>query len=171
MKNNYLLELKYSFLISVFTLLWLTFEQLMGFHDEYIEWHRIVSTLSIIVPIMGLWFGISERKANTSKYSFEKGFKAGFNVTVLNTILIIPIVYLFFTFISPDFTSSMMNYAKINALKNGEDPIKAVEEARSYFGMKYFIIQKVVETFIFGTLISSVVAFILKNRKSKRSWS
>jgi hypothetical protein len=64
----------------------------------------------------------------------------------------------------------MMSYAKSQALHSGEDHLKAIEDARSYFSMNYYMIQKVVETFIFGSLISSVIAFVQKNRKSRRSW-
>jgi hypothetical protein len=171
MKKNFLLEIKYGILISIFTILWLTFEQLSGLQDEYIELHKIVSSFSIIVPIIGIWFAISERKMSTSKYSFEKGFKTGFIITLINTVLIIPIIYLFYTFINPDFAINMMSYAKSQALHSGEDHLKAIEDARSYFSMNYYMIQKVVETFIFGSLISSVIAFVQKNRKSRRSWS
>jgi hypothetical protein len=66
----------------------------------------------------------------------------------------------------------MMNKAKIDALESGQDTVKAIEEARSYFSFKYYTIQSVIGTFIFGTLISSVIAFLIKNRgKSKSSWS
>lgn len=171
MKKNYALEIKYGFLISIFNLLWLTFEQLLGLQDEYIHLYKIVSSLSIIVPVVGIWFALSERKMSSTKYTFEKGFNTGFIITLINTILIIPIVYIFFTFINPDFAINMMSYAKSQALHSGEDHLKAIEDARYYFSMTYFMIQKVVETFIFGTLISSVLAFVQKNRRGRRSWS
>jgi hypothetical protein len=173
MKGTLKLELKYGILISVFSLIWLVFEQLLGIQDEYIEWHSIVSSFSLIIPIVGIWLALREFKmARVSKYTFQKGFNIGVKITLINSILVIPIIYIFYTFINPDWTSNMMMEAKKNALNNGEDITKAMEEARTYFGFKYYLIQSIIGTLIFGTLMSSVIAFLQKNRgKAKNSWS
>jgi len=173
MKGTFYLELKYGLLISIFSLMWIVFEQLFGLQDEYIEWHSLVTNFSLIIPIMGIWFAIRDFKlARTSKYNFQKAFGIGFRITIINTILVIPIIYLFYNFINPDWTSSTMLEAKRNALTKGKDAIKAVEEARFYFGFNYYLIQSIIGTFIFGTLISSIIAFLAKNRgKQKKSWS
>lgn len=172
MKNNNFLIIKYGLLISIFSLIWIVFEQLLGLQDEYIEWHKIVTNFSLIIPTVGIWLALSEFKAaRISKYNFQKGFAIGFKITIINTILIIPIIYLFYKFINPDWTNTMMNKAKLEAMNNGEDSLKAIEEARSYFGFRYYLIQNIIGTFIFGTLISSLIAFLQKNRKSKNSWS
>lgn len=156
----------------MFSLIWIVFEQLLGLQDEYLEWHKIVTNFSLLIPTFGIWFAISEFKsARVSKYSFQKGFSLGFKITIINTILIIPTIYLFYTFINPDWTNTMMNKAKIDALNSGKDSIKAMEEARSYFSFKYYLIQNIIGTFIFGTLMSSIIAFLQKNRASKKSWS
>ncbi|HRG57584.1 MAG TPA: DUF4199 domain-containing protein [Bacteroidia bacterium] len=172
MKSNNILVIKYGTLISMFSLIWIVFEQLLGLQDEYLEWHKIVTNFSMLIPIFGIWLAISEFKAvRVSKYSFQKGFSLGFRITIINTILIIPIIYLFYYFINPDWTNTMMNKAKIEALNSGKDSIKAMEEARSYFSFKYYLIQNIIGTFIFGTLMSSIIAFLQKNRASKKSWS
>lgn len=173
MKGTSALELKYGFLISVFTLIWIVFEQLLGLQEEYIEWHKIVTNFSLMIPVIGIWMALKDYKmARVSKYNFQRGFGIGFRITLINTVLIIPIIYVFYLFINPDWTNIMMNKAKIDALNEGQDPLKAIEEARSYFSMKYYMIQSVIGTFIFGTLISSLLAFLVKNRgKAKNSWS
>ena len=173
MKSTTSLEIKYALLISVFTLIWIAFEQLLGLQDEYVEWHKIITNFSLIIPIIGIWLALKEFKmGKVFKYSFQKGFGIGFRITLINTVLIIPVIYIFYYFINPEWPNTMMNKAKIDALENGQDTIKAIEEARSYFSFKYYTIQSVIGTFIFGTLISSVIAFLIKNRgKSKSSWS
>jgi len=173
MKSTTALELKFGILISIFTLIWLAFEQLLGLQDEFIEWHKLVTNFSLIIPIVGIWMAVKEFKmAKVTKYNFQKGFGIGFRITIINTILIIPIIILFYKFINPEWTNIMMNKAKIDALNSGEDPLKAIEEARSYFSIKYYMIQSIIGTFIFGTLISSLIAFMAKNRSSsKNSWS
>jgi hypothetical protein len=173
MKSTTTLELKYGILISIFTLIWIAFEQLSGLQDEYIEWHKIVTNLSLVIPAIGIWLAIRDFKAaRVTKYNFQKGFGVGFRITLINTVLVIPIVYIFYNFINPEWTNLMMNKAKLDALNNGEDSLKAVEEARSYFSFKYYMIQSIIGTFISGTLISSLIAFMAKNRSgSKNSWS
>jgi hypothetical protein len=173
MKSTTALEFKFGILISIFTLIWLAFEQLLGLQDEFIEWHKFVTNFSLIIPIVGIWMAVKEFKmAKVTKYNFQKGFGIGFRITIINTILIIPIIILFYKFINPEWTNIMMNKAKIDALNSGEDPLKAIEEARSYFSLKYYMIQSIIGTFIFGTLISSLIAFMAKNRSSsKSSWS
>ncbi len=173
MKISTAIEIKFGLLISVFTLVWIVFEQLLGLQDEYIEWHKIVTNFSLLIPIIGIWLALKEFKmTRTSKYTFQRGFAIGFRITLINTLLIIPIIYIFFEFINPDWTFTMMSKAKTEALTNGLDPTNSVEEARLYFGFKYYLIQSIVSTFIFGTLISSIIAFFVKNRgKNKSSWS
>jgi hypothetical protein len=172
MKNSSFIEIKFGILISVFTLIWIVFEQLLGLQDEYVDWHKIVTNFSLIIPILGIWMAIGEYKAaRVSKYNFQKGFGIGFRITLINTVLIIPIIYIFYLFINPDWTNTMMLKAKMDALNNGEDALKAMEEARSYFDFKYYTIRCVIETLIFGTLFSAIIAFIQKNRKTKNSWS
>lgn len=173
MKGINSLIIKYAVIISIFTLIWIVFEQLIGLQDVYIEWHKLVTNFKLIIPVIGIWLAIREFKmAKMSKFNFQKGFAIGFKITLINALLIIPIIYLFFEFINPDWTMNMMEYAKLEALKEGEDPVKAADEARSYFSMNYTIIQSVIETFIFGTLISSVIAFSMKSRgKAKSSWA
>ncbi len=172
MKKTFYLELKYALLISVFTLLWIVFEQLIGLQDEYVEWHAIVTNFSLLIPAIGIYLAINDYKlARISKYSFEKGFGIGFRITLMNCVLIVPIIYLFYVVINPDWLQFMVKRAQILALENNEDPISAMEKARTYFGFKYYLIQNVIGTFIFGTLISSINAFIHKNRrKEKTSW-
>jgi len=173
MKSTKGLEIKYALLISTFTLIWIAFEQLLGLQDEYVEWHKIVTNFSLIIPIIGIWLAIKDfKQVKISKYTFQKGFGIGFRITLMNTVLILPVIYLFYYFINPEWPNTMINVAKMKALENGQDPIKAIEEARSYFSLKYYLIQSAIGTFIFGTLISSVIAFLIKNRgKSKSSWS
>lgn len=173
MKSTSALEFKFGILISIFTLIWIAFEQLLGFQDEYVEWHKIVTNFSLVIPIIGIWMALKQYKmAKVSKYSFQKGFAIGFRITLINTVLIIPIIYVFYNFINPDWAQTMIYNAKKEALEKGQDTLKAMEEARSYFNMNYYMIQSVIETFIFGTLISSILAFLAKNRgKSKNSWS
>ena len=173
MKGTNTLIIKYAVIISIFTLIWIVFEQLIGLQDVYVEWHKLVTNLKLIIPVIGIWLAIREFKmAKMSKFTFQKGFAIGFKITLINSVLIIPIIYLFYKFINPDWTMNMMEYAKIEALKAGEDPVKAADEARSYFSMTYFMIQSVIETFIFGTLISSVISFSMKSRgKTKSSWA
>jgi hypothetical protein len=173
MKSTRGLEFKYAFLISIFSLIWIAFEQLLGFQDEYLEWHKIITNFSLVIPIIGTWLALKEfKQAKITKYDFQKGFGIGFRITLINTVLVIPIVYAFYVFINPEWPFTMINKAKLDALELGKDPLKAIEEARSYFSLKYYMIQSIIGTFIFGTLISSVIAFWIKNRgKSKSSWS
>jgi hypothetical protein len=173
MKSTTVLEFKFGILTSIFTLIWIAFEQLLGLQDEYVEWHKIVTNFSLIIPTIGIWLALKEFKmSKVAKYSFQKGFGIGFRITLINTVLVIPIVYIFYRLINPVWTQTMMMKAKMEALENGQDPLKAIEEARSYFSLNYYLIQSIIGTFIFGTLISSLLAFMMKNRgKSKKSWS
>ncbi len=173
MKSTSFLEIKYALLISIFNLIWIVFEQLLGLQDEYIGWHSIVTNFSLIIPIIGIWLAISEYKqTKVSKYTFPKGFGIGFRITLMNAVLTIPIIYLLYNFINPDWTSAMINEAKKNALLEGHDEQKAIAEASTYFSFNYYLIKSIIGTFIFGTLMSSIIAFLNKNRsKSKNSWN
>lgn len=173
MKSTTALELKYGILISIFGLIWIVFEQLLGLQDEFLEWHKLVTNFSLLIPIIGIWMALKDFKmAKVTKYSFQKGFGIGFRITLINTVLIVPIIFIFYKFINPEWTNTMINKAKLDAINSGQDHLKAMEEARSYFSLKYYLIQSIIGTFIFGTLISSLIAFLAKNRSnSKRSWS
>ncbi|MCC6252873.1 MAG: DUF4199 domain-containing protein [Bacteroidia bacterium] len=173
MSKTFGLELKYALIITVFTLLWFTFENVSGLQDEYFEWYKIVTNIKLLIPTFGIWFAIKEfRMRRISKYSFQKGFGIGFRITIMNSILIIPVIYIFYNFINPDWYYTVLEETKKEALIEGKDALKAVEDAKLYFGIVSYTIQSVIGTFVFGTLISSILAFILKNRgSSNASWA
>lgn len=169
MKNSTLLEIKYAFIISIFTLLWLVFEMISGLQSEYLEWHAIVTNFSLLIPILGIWFAINEFKGmRVTKYTFQKGFGVGFRITLINTVLSLPIIYLFYEFVNPDWQSTMMEASKNKALLEGKNAEQAVEQARVYFSMKSYMIQAAIGTLIFGSIVSSVVAFVVKSRGGGR---
>jgi hypothetical protein len=167
MKSNSYIELKYAFFISIFNLLWLVFEKISGLQDEHLEWHWLVTSLALLIPLIGISVALREKKATKSeRMTFEKGFISGLQISVICAILIIPITYLFYTLINPDWTATMMITAENDAVQNGTDIDKAVADAESHYGMVSTMIRAFLSTIIWGSIISAVVSFRLKSRSS-----
>ena len=150
-------ELKWAIIFVLMTLAWLTMEKVLGYHDEKISQHPMVSSLIFIPAITVYVFAfLDKRKTDFSGVmTYKQGLVFGLIVSAIVT-LFVPITQSIISFvISPDYFKNAIAYS----VEQGE---VTQEEAEAYFNLKSYIIQGMVATPIIGALTSAIVAIFTK---------
>jgi len=157
--NNYQLELKWAAIYTVFLLVWMIFERLMGWHDAHIDRHHIY-TLIFYIPAAVLYYcALSDKRNNFygGIISFQQAFISGFIFTVFIAVLAAPAQYIISTFITPYYFENVIAYA----IETGKT---SPEEAEGFFNLQSYIIQAVVSSLTFGLVFSALVALVVKRK-------
>jgi len=158
--SNLKIEIKWAAIFVGFTLLWLTMEKTLGFHDEKIAQHPIITNIIMIPAILIYLFGLLDKRKNSYDgiMSFKQGFVAGFTISIFVTICI-PITQSIISFvISPEYFSNAIAYS----VETGE---VSQEEAEEFFNLKSYIIQGMLFTPVVGSVTTAILMLFLKKSK------
>ena len=157
--NNRLLELKWAVLYTLFLLVWMIFERLMGWHDVLIEKHHLY-TLLFYFPAIAIYFiALTDKRNNFygGIISYKNAFVSGLILTAFITIFAAPAQYIISTYITPDYFSNIQKYAVLSGKAT-------LEEAQEFFSLKSYIIQSVAGSLFFGIVITSIVSLFVKRK-------
>ncbi|MEM6641633.1 MAG: DUF4199 domain-containing protein [Bacteroidota bacterium] len=153
------IEIKWALIFVAMTLLWLSLERAFGFHDQYIEYHPIVSGF-IAIPAI-LIFVLALRDKRKSFYEGEMTYKQGLITGVVVSLIValfVPITQSIISFvITPDYFENAISYS----IESGQ---VTEEEAKNYFNLKSYIIQGVISTPILGTATTLIVAIFTRTK-------
>lgn len=155
------LEIKWAFIFIVMMLGWMLMERLLGFHDEHIDKHVIISNFVAIPAILIYVLALLDVRKNYyhGYMNYLQGFIVGLIITLIVT-LFSPLTQIIVSkIISPNYFTNVITYAV-------ETNIMTQTEAEEYFNLKSYIIQTIAFTPIMGILTSAIVAiFTIKKRK------
>ena len=157
--NNYRLEFKWAVIYTMFLLVWMIFERLMGWHDTHIDKHHLY-TLLFYIPAMALYyFAMTDKRNNYygGIITFQQAFLSGLILTAFITFLAAPAQYIISTFITPYYFDNVITYA-VNSGKT------TPEEAQAFFNLQSYCIQAVVSSLAFGLVLSALVALLVKRK-------
>ena len=158
--SNLKIEIKWAAIFVGFTLLWLTMEKMLGFHDEKIAQHPIITNFIMIPAILIYLFGLLDKRKNFYEgiMSYKQGFVTGLTISIIVT-LCIPITQSIITYIiTPDYFANAIAYS----VETGE---VTQEEAEQFFNLKSYIIQGMIFTPIVGSLTTAIIMIFLKKSK------
>lgn len=157
--NKYKIEIKWGVIFTLVMLLWMVFENLMGWHGENIDRHATMTNLFSIPAIAVYVFALFDKRKTdySGVMTWKQGFICGLFITLVATILSPLAQYLIHTVISPDFFRNITEYA----VETGEMDRDAAE---SYFSLKSYIIQGLIGTPIMGILTSAIVAIFTRKK-------
>lgn len=154
------LELKWAVIFIVMMLSWMLMERVLGFHDERIELHPVITNFVAIPAILVYILALRDKRKRhyPNKMTYWNGFKTGLIITAIVTVFSPLMQYITSAVISPDYFENVIAYSTANDLMPEED-------ARAYFNMESYIVQTVMFTPIMGVFTSALVAlfFIRKN--------
>lgn len=162
--SNLKIETKWAGIFVLFTFLWLTMERALGFHDEKIAQHPIITNFILIPAILIYLLAFLDKRKNFyyGVMSYKQGFMTGFMIAVFVT-LCIPISQSIITFvISPDYFANAIAYS----VETGET---TQEEAESYFTVSNYIIQGMIGNLIIGSLTSLLLALFIKKEGNSKT--
>lgn len=159
--KNIKIEIKWALLFVVMMLAWMALEKSLGYHDEKIADHPIMTNFVAIPSIAIYVFALLDKKKNFyhGLMSYKQGFMAGLVITVIVTILSPLSQYITTEFITPSYFANVIEYA----VEKGE---MTREEAEGYFNLKSYIIQSVIGAFLMGILTSAIVAIFVRSKTS-----
>lgn len=141
-----------------------------NFHES----GEFVMFVSLIIPAVGIFFGIRERreKSNFGHITYKEAFKTGIVITFIVAVMIVLFTYLYFEFINPDYVNFLSAKSEKSMIEKGipRDQINAALTVLRYqFSLNVQIIQQLLFVLIGGSVISAVFAFLLKKEKRKPS--
>lgn len=157
------LEIKWALIFVVMSLLWMTFEKLVGLHDVHIDKHMYLTNLFAIPAILVYVFALREKKKEyySGQMTFKQGFISGLIITLIVAALSPLTQWITSTIITPEYFPNVIAYS----LETGYH--SSLEEAEAYFNLENYIIQSVIGAFVMGVVTAAIVAFFVKTKENK----
>lgn len=161
-----MIEIKYGLFSAFVLFVWMIIEYTLlmpSLHDL----GQYIGIVSAIIPIMGIYFGIKERrdKVNFGYISFKDAFRTGIVITFIIGVMIVVFTYIYYEYINPDFVNILSTETEKTLIQNNasrDDINAALEIVRYQYSFSVQIIQQLLFVFVGGTIISIVLAFLLK---------
>ncbi len=161
-----MIEIKYGLFSAFVLFVWMIIEYTLlmpSLHDL----GQYIGIVSAIIPIMGIYFGIKERrdKVNFGYISFKDAFRTGIVITFIIGVMIVVFTYIYYEYINPDFVNILSTETEKTLIQNNasrDDINAALEIVRYQYSFSVQIIQQLLFVFVGGTIISIVLAFFLK---------
>ena len=160
--TKYKIEIKWAVIFIIFTLCWMIMERALGFHDEHIDQHMIVTNFFAIPAIIIYVLALLDKRKNffNGVMTYKEGFMTGLVITIIIT-LISPLTQIITTsVITPDYFSNMIEYS----VREGH---LSQAEAEANFNTGSYVFQTVIGTLIMGIITSAIVAIFTRKKAEK----
>ncbi len=150
-------EIKWALIFLLITLGWLTLERALGYHDEKISQHPVVTNLIFIPAITVYVLALLDKRKKdyAGVMTYKQGFITGLIITAIVTLFVPITQSIISTVITPDYFEN----AKAYSIAQGQ---VSAEEAESFFNLKSYIIQGMIATPIIGAITSAIVAIFTR---------
>lgn len=161
-------EIKFGLIISSLGFLWICGEYAVGLQKEYIELHPMITWLALIIPVLGIVFGLKEKKVKDLNgiMSYGQAVKTGFFIAVVAALISIPLQFIFHKIINPNYFTFMIFYAEERAMSDGRNVEEAVESAKAYFNIGSYIVQSFIGNILGGVFITLIAGAFLRKKTS-----
>ena len=158
--KNFSIEFKWSIIFVFIYLLWMIFEKVMGWHDEFIDKHAIYTNIFGIIALGIYILALRDKRNNFFKGSitWRQGFVTGIILTIIITIFSPLSQYIVATYISPEYFDNMIEYSVQNKRMN-------LEQASTLYNLKSYIIQAIFSALVMGVGTAALAALIIRNKK------
>jgi hypothetical protein len=159
-------EHKWGIVIGVLNTVWLFGEYFAGLHGKNVTLYSTVTNFALVIPLVCTLIALYQIKKNefNGTISFAEAFKPGLAMSTIAAVVSAFGVFLYFKF-NTGFTNFMIDVSKQNAIKNGESIEKAADLAKMYYSINSYIVQSFISAIGFGTMLSAVIALVIRNKK------
>ena len=163
-------ELLAGVAIALASFIWICLEYIIGLHDRLIDYHMYVTNLAYILPIIGIYWAIKKRYATFApgEFQMKDGLMSGVIVFVTAALLNLPLMYLFVTYINPDFFGNMIAAEAKKAIMSGGNSIIALTDAQQYYTVSSYLIKGFTGFLILGLFISLMLSFRLVKKDAMK---
>lgn len=166
-------EVKYGVLFAAIVIVYVMLEHFLGFNTTRHDIGQYTRLAGVIVPIVGIFFGIKAKRDNelNGVMTFGQGVKTGFLIAVIQTTLTTIWFWFYSTVINPEFLDTMLAFERSQMLAAGtpQAVIQAdAESKRAFFRVPYFQIFQLVLGIAYGVVIAVVVSFFLRTKQTNK---
>lgn len=151
------IELKWALFFSLTLLVWMWGEKLLGYHDERIDQHMIITNF-FYIPAIALYVLTLRDKRNNyfdGKMTYKQGFIAGLIMSIITTLLVPPTQAIVSLVITPEYFKNVIAYVV-------EHDMMTVEAAKAQFNLSNYILQGMISFPVVGAVTSAIIAFFMK---------
>lgn len=161
------IALKYGLLIVVFLFLWLTLEYMVGLHSEYVSFHPLATLLSLVIPLVFLYYGIREAQKSyrgVEEFTYGKAFQTGLLISLVVAVLSPLGQWIFHTLLAPGFFDSMQANLEAQKLSQGIDAEVARSEADEPTYLSTYLMQSAIGYLVAGIIMSAILAIFVRDK-------
>lgn len=159
--KNLSIELRWAFLFSVVTLVWMGMERLVGLHDKFIDYHLYLTNLFAIPAILMMVLGLKAKKQQFYKgqMSYKQGFISGTLLSVFIGVLTPFTQWITSYVITPEyFTNVIRRSVELKMYAN-------VAEAEAQFNYANYALQGSISAVIMGIITTSIAMIFIKTKR------
>ena len=129
----------------------------------------LAGLLSIIVLILGIYFGLREAKSkNQNTLTFKMSLIIGIKISLVTAFLVSIFSFFYCTIINPNFAVFMVNEAEKSLMASGLPPQEMsikLAHIKSEYSTSMQVIQALIGQTFVGTIASCIIGFFIKTKK------
>ncbi len=160
--KKYSTELKWGVIFAGVALLWMVFENLMGWHGPNIDQHMYMTNIFAVFAIAVYVFALREKRTKDlqGSMSWKQGFMSGAVITGVVVILSPLTQYITHAFIAPEYFPNIIAHSVETGMVEQAD-------AEGYFNLWNYTMQSIIGALVMGLLTSAIVAFFVRTKEKK----
>ena len=159
--KKFSIEIRWGILFSLVTMVWMIGEKAVGLHDAHINKQLLYTNLFGIVAIIIYTLALLDKKKNYfhGQMSWKQGFISGVFLSLVIAILSPLVVYITYTYVTPNYFSNMIQYFTAHKLKTQE-------QAEALFSTNSYILQGISGGMSMGVITGALVAFVVQTKNN-----
>ena len=164
------IALKYGVYIVLFSFIWLCLEYWAGLHTDYVDYHPLATLLSLVVPLILLYYAMREAKSiEDDEFTYGDAFKVGLYVTLVVAVLNPLFQWLFQQVVFPDYLETMQANAEALELAQGIDVEVAQRVAAEEYELNSFLLRAFLGALVAGIVMSALLAIYVRDKALPKS--
>lgn len=158
--KNLQVEIKWAFIFTAVSLLWMVLEKVSGLHDEYIDYHMYLTNLFAIPAIIMMVMALKEKKKKNfdGNMNYLQGLTSGTILSVFISILS-PLAQWITTYvITPDYFATAIK----RSVELGYFADTAAAEAN--FNFENYVIQGAIGAVVMGVVTTAIAMMFIRSK-------
>jgi len=155
------IELKWSIIFSIVSLLWMLLEKISGLHETYIDYHLYLTNLFSILAIAMMVMALKEKKKHfySGAMNFKQGFISGLILSIFIALLSPLTQWITSYIITPEYFPNVIK----RSVELGY--YKTVVEAQANFNYQNYAIQGFFGALIMGVITTAIAMIFIRTKK------
>ncbi len=157
--KNIRIEIKWSFIFVLMSLLWMLLEHLVGLHDAHIELHAGLTNLFAIPAILVYVFALVDKREifYGGMISYKQAFISGLVISLIVAVLSPLSQYITSTIITPHYFENAIEFAVSSGSMDRAS-------AEAHFNLNQYIIMSLISAQLMGIITTAIVALFVKKK-------